>query len=240
MIEYYGNNDYRDYLMHYGVKGMKWGKRLKAKAYEVGGRLKESPVGEALENRRVRKIKEKGNHKEQQVRGAYRTLIEKGRRGINADEAAKAFYEGRGYGKMNLKSGRVSRTKKYEEHMINKDRAQSAHLLRKNEVERERNQKEIEDTKKRMYEQAKSMYKSGTADKEYLEAIAPNYNEARRYIEAVDANRMANARGEARTRYEQAAKRKRDRQNGDGFGVYEPISGHSLHGTSETKKKRRR
>ena len=31
MIEYYGNNDYRDYLMHYGVKGMKWGKHLKKK-----------------------------------------------------------------------------------------------------------------------------------------------------------------------------------------------------------------
>ena len=24
MSEYYGNNDYRDYLAHYGVKGMKW------------------------------------------------------------------------------------------------------------------------------------------------------------------------------------------------------------------------
>lgn len=27
-MEYYGNNDYRDYLEHYGVKGMKWGKHL--------------------------------------------------------------------------------------------------------------------------------------------------------------------------------------------------------------------
>ena len=25
---YYGGNDYRDYLAHYGVKGMKWGKHL--------------------------------------------------------------------------------------------------------------------------------------------------------------------------------------------------------------------
>lgn len=25
-MEYYGNNDYRDYLAHYGVKGMEWGK----------------------------------------------------------------------------------------------------------------------------------------------------------------------------------------------------------------------
>lgn len=25
---YYGNNDYRDYLAHHGVKGMKWGKHL--------------------------------------------------------------------------------------------------------------------------------------------------------------------------------------------------------------------
>ena len=25
---YYGNNDYRDYLAHYGIKGMKWGKHL--------------------------------------------------------------------------------------------------------------------------------------------------------------------------------------------------------------------
>ena len=24
MGEYYGNNDWRDYLAHYGVKGMKW------------------------------------------------------------------------------------------------------------------------------------------------------------------------------------------------------------------------
>ena len=28
MTEYYGHNDYRDYLAHYGVKGMKWGKHL--------------------------------------------------------------------------------------------------------------------------------------------------------------------------------------------------------------------
>lgn len=27
--EYYGRNDYRDYLAHYGVKGMKWKKRKK-------------------------------------------------------------------------------------------------------------------------------------------------------------------------------------------------------------------
>lgn len=27
-MEYYGNNDYRDYLAHHGVKGMKWGKHL--------------------------------------------------------------------------------------------------------------------------------------------------------------------------------------------------------------------
>lgn len=35
MTEYYGNNDYRDYLMHFGVPGMKWGKHLKKKFYEV-------------------------------------------------------------------------------------------------------------------------------------------------------------------------------------------------------------
>lgn len=37
MSEYYGNNDWRDYLAlkHYGVKGMKWGKRKKYK-YEAG------------------------------------------------------------------------------------------------------------------------------------------------------------------------------------------------------------
>lgn len=28
-MEYYGNNDYRDYLAHYGKKGMKWGKKKK-------------------------------------------------------------------------------------------------------------------------------------------------------------------------------------------------------------------
>ena len=27
MIEYYGNNDYRDYLAHHGIKGMAWGRR---------------------------------------------------------------------------------------------------------------------------------------------------------------------------------------------------------------------
>ena len=30
-MEYYGANDWRDYLAHYGVKGMKWDKHLKAK-----------------------------------------------------------------------------------------------------------------------------------------------------------------------------------------------------------------
>lgn len=35
MTEYYGNNDYRDYLIHFGVPGMKWGKHLKKKFYEV-------------------------------------------------------------------------------------------------------------------------------------------------------------------------------------------------------------
>lgn len=36
-MEYYGNNDWRDYkyLRHYGVKGMKWGKR-KSYKYKAG------------------------------------------------------------------------------------------------------------------------------------------------------------------------------------------------------------
>jgi hypothetical protein len=28
-MDYYGDNDYRDYLAHYGKKGMKWGKKKK-------------------------------------------------------------------------------------------------------------------------------------------------------------------------------------------------------------------
>lgn len=41
-MEYYGNNDWRDYhLAHFGVKGMKWGKHLKAASdwwnYDVTG-----------------------------------------------------------------------------------------------------------------------------------------------------------------------------------------------------------
>lgn len=35
MVVYYGHNDYRDYLSHYGVKGMKWGKHLFANAYDL-------------------------------------------------------------------------------------------------------------------------------------------------------------------------------------------------------------
>lgn len=31
-MEYYGANDWRNYLAHYGVKGMKWDKHLKAKS----------------------------------------------------------------------------------------------------------------------------------------------------------------------------------------------------------------
>lgn len=38
MIEYYGNNDYRDYLMHYGIKGMKWGKRKSRQEYLADAR----------------------------------------------------------------------------------------------------------------------------------------------------------------------------------------------------------
>lgn len=40
MNEYYGNNDYRDYIAHYGVKGMKWGKHLFGDLYDkvTGGR----------------------------------------------------------------------------------------------------------------------------------------------------------------------------------------------------------
>lgn len=36
-MNYYGNNDFRDYkyLMHYGVKGMKWGKRKKRSLIDV-------------------------------------------------------------------------------------------------------------------------------------------------------------------------------------------------------------
>lgn len=26
-MEYYGNNDFRNYLAHHGIKGMKWGVR---------------------------------------------------------------------------------------------------------------------------------------------------------------------------------------------------------------------
>lgn len=37
MSEYYGApNDFRNYLMHYGVKGMKWGRRKKPTDYEIG------------------------------------------------------------------------------------------------------------------------------------------------------------------------------------------------------------
>ena len=39
-MEYYGHNDYRDYIAHHGVKGMKWGKHLFG-LYDTltGGRL---------------------------------------------------------------------------------------------------------------------------------------------------------------------------------------------------------
>ena len=60
MIEYYGNNDYRDYLMHYGVKGMKWRQHLKKK-------FDDSRLGRALDdarttrdyNRKIRAVKKR-------------------------------------------------------------------------------------------------------------------------------------------------------------------------------------
>lgn len=43
-MEYYGNNDWRDYLAHYGVKGMKWGEHkisLKDQAIQKIDELRE-------------------------------------------------------------------------------------------------------------------------------------------------------------------------------------------------------
>lgn len=59
MDEYYGNNDYRDYLIHYGVKGMKWGIHKRAKDYVVN----------RLEARKQEKAREKQNER-------YKDLID--------------------------------------------------------------------------------------------------------------------------------------------------------------------
>lgn len=65
MEEYYGNNDYRDYLMHYGVKGMVWGIHKRAKDYVVNRieARKQKKAREDLNKRRkeIQKNIEKGD-----------------------------------------------------------------------------------------------------------------------------------------------------------------------------------
>lgn len=46
-MDYYGNNDYRDYLAHYGKKGMKWGKHVKLSPQEALLQARRSASGMA-------------------------------------------------------------------------------------------------------------------------------------------------------------------------------------------------
>lgn len=161
MVEYYGNNDYRDYLMHYGVKGMKWGKHLKKKAYEV-----KDYVGDKIQDVKRRTTPEyklaKENNRQNNLRGAGKTFLQKDRMGEperpGATKAYMDYFKGHGYGRIKEIPGtngavKVRLNKKGRAQANSEVNAINAHKRLKFEKNWNRIDKEMEESRREFQEE---------------------------------------------------------------------------------------
>lgn len=253
MVEYYGNNDYRDYLMHYGVKGMKWGKHLKAKAYELKGR-----AGSAIDDYKIAKERKKlatENNRQANLRGARKQILYSHAVGDakKREDASVTWLKGHGYIKKKLGTkDKYATTKKARLQDEAERNAIKKHETRKFDLEYERTNDAIERAQDSQWEDIKKRYANGTVSKEYLESYAynsPKYKyakEADRIVAATNNNKKAQQDGERRTRKE---KEKSWREYEKRTGMKHPNEVLSRQDsnfasvttkTAESKKKRRR